>query len=497
MPRPSLLPHILLLGAVLGFVGHAAYTSQGIVVDDAYIAFRYASNLAHGVGLTYNPGGERVEGYTCFSWVLLGALLERVGVPAAVALPLLGILAGAATLVVVARSIRALRVAAGEPPPAWAGLPSALFLAVTPGFAYYAGSGLETPLFGLCVALTVGAALEGRPRRASVFAVAALLTRPEGAAIGAMALAVGLARGGTAQRRPWIVAGASFVAAGAAYAAFKLVTFGALAPNTLLAKPPDRSGLAAYLGYGLLDVAPLLVTTVVIATRRRDAAARWALAIAAGCLAIVVGEGTDWMPAHRFLLPMFVAVAFALDAPVRAIERAAGRWRWVHAGVAVAGAGFYVFWSAYDTRDLHELSDRVAHYEPFRDSMVRRMWKDGVRSIGTLDIGRLTHVEPGLRILDLGGLTDRDVARTSGDWRSKSPSEELLEKKRPDAFLFTGKSLPVPDAEGRPSGIRFHYPVEERVAASSWFRSRYRLREALPIRADYVLLRYELVPVRR
>ena len=42
-------------------------------VDDAYISYRYARNLARGLGLVYNEG-ERIEGYTNFLWtVLLGA----------------------------------------------------------------------------------------------------------------------------------------------------------------------------------------------------------------------------------------------------------------------------------------------------------------------------------------------------------------------------------------------------------------------------------------
>src|SRR3954451_10285533 len=38
--------------------------------DDAMISMRYAKNLANGYGLVWNPGGERVEGYTNPLWVL-------------------------------------------------------------------------------------------------------------------------------------------------------------------------------------------------------------------------------------------------------------------------------------------------------------------------------------------------------------------------------------------------------------------------------------------
>ena len=41
------------------------------ICDDAFISFRYARNLATGHGLVFNPGFERVEGYTNFLWVLM------------------------------------------------------------------------------------------------------------------------------------------------------------------------------------------------------------------------------------------------------------------------------------------------------------------------------------------------------------------------------------------------------------------------------------------
>lgn len=44
--------------------------------DDAMIAMKYAKNLAHGYGLVWNPGGERVEGYTNPLWVLYMALVH-------------------------------------------------------------------------------------------------------------------------------------------------------------------------------------------------------------------------------------------------------------------------------------------------------------------------------------------------------------------------------------------------------------------------------------
>ena len=43
------------------------------IQDDAFISFRYAFNLVHGHGLTWNPG-ERIQGYTNLLWTLLMAI---------------------------------------------------------------------------------------------------------------------------------------------------------------------------------------------------------------------------------------------------------------------------------------------------------------------------------------------------------------------------------------------------------------------------------------
>ena len=49
--------------------------------DDAMISMRYAKNLAYGYGLVWNPGGEKVEGYTNLLWVLYMSVLHLLPIP--------------------------------------------------------------------------------------------------------------------------------------------------------------------------------------------------------------------------------------------------------------------------------------------------------------------------------------------------------------------------------------------------------------------------------
>ena len=494
MRRSSLLPHILLLLVVLVFVLHAAFTSLA-VVDDAYIAFRYSSNLAHGRGLTFNPG-QRVEGYTCFLWVVLGAMFERVGAAPAVALPVLGVGLGAATIVLVVRSLRRLRESEGFSVGAWAGIPSAVFLAATPSLAYYSGSGLETALFCCMTAGLAASLFEMRPARLVLFAMLAFLTRPEGAAIGAIALLLGLLRAEPRTRHTWVRCIAVFGLAGIAYAGFKWSYFHALLPNTFAAKPADHHAALAYVGWGLLDSAPVLLLSAIFAYRERERAphATWAFVLSGFAVVVVLAEGSDWMAGYRFLLPALTIASFGIDALMFATLRGSTRVRVAIGGLSVFAAGFFLYWSSKDTKSMHDLSETVRHYDKYRDRMVESMWEGGVRSIGTLDIGRITHVEPELRVLDLGGLTDQEIAAGRGGYQSKEPPPELLERKRPNAFLFAAKEMPTMDGSGRPTVSAFHYRVERYVSELPWFRQRYYLREALPVRADYVLLWYAPIP---
>src|SRR5215470_4166703 len=120
------------------------------LTDDAFISFRYARNLSRGLGLVFNPGSERVEGYTNFLWVLILAALDRLGLPPERAANVLSLVATAGLWTVVVGF--ALRTFTRS----WLALVPAFGLALTRSVAVWSTSGLETRLFEL---LVIGAAL--------------------------------------------------------------------------------------------------------------------------------------------------------------------------------------------------------------------------------------------------------------------------------------------------------------------------------------------------
>ena len=54
------------------------FPSPATGIDDANIFFVYARNVSAGDGFVFNPGRERVEGFTSLLWVLIAGLVTAV-----------------------------------------------------------------------------------------------------------------------------------------------------------------------------------------------------------------------------------------------------------------------------------------------------------------------------------------------------------------------------------------------------------------------------------
>ena len=112
-------------------------------VDDAFISFRFARNLANGDGLVYNLG-QRVEGFTNLLWTLGLAGAIRGGLSVELTAKLLGASCGVGAIV--GTYLLGRRLSATAPPLApW-------LLATSITSTMFAVSGLET---SLCTLLLV------------------------------------------------------------------------------------------------------------------------------------------------------------------------------------------------------------------------------------------------------------------------------------------------------------------------------------------------------
>ena len=170
--RETAFPLVLLVSAFLMYC-------FSWVCDDAFISFRYAKNLASGLGLVYNPGFDLpIEGYSNFLWVLIAAVFEYFALASFNYLPLISGITGLFLLYrVYAVSRQHLDLSQ---------LLSAalvLMLGLFPPFFIWGTSGLATMPFALFLFLIFEELLLKKDSslfRASVYALVLVLLRAEG-----------------------------------------------------------------------------------------------------------------------------------------------------------------------------------------------------------------------------------------------------------------------------------------------------------------------------
>jgi hypothetical protein len=178
---------------VLGVSAAAVLLHQLFVfgwwIEDSAISFAYARNLVAGEGLVPWAGGERIEGYSNPTWVLLLALANAVGVEGFTASKVFGAFFAVAALWPTWQIARR----AVHPDDRPADLLAPIVLAGSAQFAIWSASGLENGLFGfLLVQGTWRLVAEAERPRFPASALWFLLlswTRPEGVIYGVVAAA--------------------------------------------------------------------------------------------------------------------------------------------------------------------------------------------------------------------------------------------------------------------------------------------------------------------
>ena len=392
-------------------------------IDDAYISFRYARNLAQGEGLVFNPG-ERVEGFTNPGWVLLLAGAQRIALDlpavARVSNEILGLI-----LVVAATHF----VARRSPYPAWAAALAGGLLAADGSLARWSQDGLETVLFTLLV--FAGAAQAARSRGGVCFALAAWV-RPEGVLLFGAARLWRLYQQGWA-RAAWREAcreSLVFVALVAPLIVGRLLYYGTWLPNTFHAKV-GASGAQVWRGVGYvsrflladraavvcLAVGLLLLHLRAQRARRQEVGRRekWTgllLAVAAAQALYVLLVGGDWMGPGRFLVPilplLYVPLALAGAELLGSIGSPASRR--VAVACLLAGGGAHLALSSVLSERPSVVSERA--YSASRLAVARFLLDEANPddTILTNEIGQIGWATD-LRILDVHGLTDPHIAR--------------------------------------------------------------------------------------
>jgi arabinofuranosyltransferase len=410
---PAVVPVV-----ALGVMGHR----QAWVGDDGYINLRVVSQLLEGHGFVFNVG-ERVEASTSPLWIGVLTLGGLAGAPLAPAAVWLGI--ALSMLGMIAASL-------GSAAPARAGsrrlLPfgTVIFASVAASWDYVTSgleNGLSTAWLGLSFWLVMRLALTASLRALvlSSFVVGlGPLVRPD---FGIFSLALGsmvlwFARHMGSRR---MALGMSVLIAPAfAFQIFRMGYFGALVPNTALAKEAFESRWAQGLHYftntfGLYQLAvplalALLVAVLLREREKRIVAVRIAMS-SAGVLHLlyVVRVGGDFMHA-RLLLPGL----FALLAPVAVIDlaRARGPVRAAVGASLLALLGWSVYCAGFvrvaakneygigDERGWHARQARVANPVLLSDYPAFFFHRDGLN----IKTAVAAHCPGGLKALEAGDI---------------------------------------------------------------------------------------------
>ena len=320
-----------LLGSLAVFLAGVLLLAP-FIPDDSYISFRYAENLANGFGLTFNPGEPPVEAYSNFLWIVLCALVSKLG-PLPTLMPVVGLCLGAGCFVLLRATL--VRHAAD-----WQEVAVPLFLlAFSAPFLLYTVSAMETPLFiALLLALVyVGDRVSAEGGLApwvgvALLGVALALTRPEGIIVFPL---VWLLLGSGSKQR-WVSAGLFTLLVGI-YHLWRVSYFHAWLPVPFTSKGTGLGPIhTVYYNLKFLFLATegkfapcgFYYTTVVLVTamglrlvpgpRPKSQTLAFALGIA---LAAVYVNFLDWMPGQRYfsvLVPlMCIPAAALLQGPAR------------------------------------------------------------------------------------------------------------------------------------------------------------------------------------
>ncbi|HEY7203031.1 MAG TPA: hypothetical protein VIA61_01970 [Methylomirabilota bacterium] len=421
---------------VLGLLTHVGLII-GDSVDDAYISFRYAANLAHGHGLVFNPG-EWVEGYSNLTWVLLTAAFVRAGVHPDLGMRWVALLCLVATVVVV--MITLARVTGSRV----ASLAAALVLVTSSMWIAASVNGLEGGLFSLLLIVVV--ALGTRLWRSdslalsvglSLAGVVLAMTRPEGCLLFLAYLVTSgaawwvRARATARSRRfhALLLTGGAFAVGVLGLLAWRLATYGSTVPNTVIAKigPDGSAGIRLLSGLGVWYLLGFALSTwylwlalayaLVAVARGRNVEGLLTFGPGlilplAGAVVALANRG-DWMPHYRLMAPYVPVLVMSIVGLLASSSPSSRRAVWPGAALATLAL---VGGPSYS--ELHPIAPRFLWETPgpglwgqLGQSLeeARAPW---VRPrFATEVLGRFSYYAPGTTIIDLNGLTDSVIAR--------------------------------------------------------------------------------------
>ncbi len=409
---------IVAMALGLWIAGLQLITYRAFFVDDAFITFRYAQNLARGHGVSWNPGAAPVEGFSNFLWMLILSAAIRLGADPLAAARGLSALCLAGSLV----AVRQLAVAATGTR-RWANV-SILAMAVTPQFAYWSTSGLETQsvvLLAILYFLAFDRELEaGRlPWRSALCADLLYLSRPDVPLFMVLsAVPVLLARDRRAVA--WLARLAALaLPAALLFQAWRWARFGRLFPNTVAAKWAPLMGQAMVLEYVQIAF-PFLAIALLGMTRSSRRFERQMLVCSLGFLLALLNVTPHVAYFGRLFLPLLGPLMALLPLAALLWERSsrdrgtdpAARTRISLAAMVLLALMLLAPYRSMLQYGRTETEGYHHAHELLAQTLKRNFPPDALLAIA--ECGVIPY-RSGMRTLDIWGLCDRRIAEKGFD----------------------------------------------------------------------------------
>ena len=393
-------------------------------IDDAFITFRYAENLADGHGFVFNRGGQAVEGYSNFLWLLILALLYKIGLPTYLCAKIIGI------ITVLITGILWYRFPGNGDYGKMTWLTGPFFL-ICPVTAFWAVSGLELGLHCLLIVLSLVTVVK-HSRWLYLLGPLVVLNRPEGIAV-ALAILFVFAlvdiKQGRFNRKFYFISAVTVVLTLAGLIVFRQLVFGYPFPNTYYAKMHHP----LIWGYKMLGKMMLIFLPFTIATA-------WfiikSIAVRAGNLRLLAFTAVLVVQAaisgrvnpimnffFRYMMPFFPLLIAVSLAVVSAFRRPVLR--------TVAGALCMISLLA----PTFMIFSRIEQEETIKKAQWKVIeWAENLppaTTISMIDMGRIPYYASGNTYFDLWGLINKDTGHEGFD-----PAREFY--RFPDYFIFVG-----------------------------------------------------------
>jgi hypothetical protein len=309
--------------------------SSNNIIDDAYIAFRYADNLARGYGLVWNPGGEIVEGYTNFLWVILLACFVKLGFNMEEVAHVLGMIFSLATVFVTYKFSQLFSKETKL------NFVAPMFLGFSSFYAYWARSGMETHMFTFLLLLGIYFYIneflqDKKPFLSSVLFALSALTRPEGVMIFGITLIhriwCNLFHNKIILTKKDLIWLFSFLIIFIPYFLWRYNYFGFLFPNTYYVK--TGGGIFQYLrgfiyviNFVLLTgIIPYIPIIALFLSKKRELQHGYLLLIISAFIVYIIYVGGDWSPHARFFIPILPITYLCIQEGLKVICNVLSRY---------------------------------------------------------------------------------------------------------------------------------------------------------------------------